>query len=321
MYYQSFLHEYFKIQPAYQNLVDEISFLLEKKAKDAGIEISHVAKRVKSSESVSEKIRRKKYDNPLKQITDLAGVRLVYLYLDDFEKIEKIIREAFIVVEKVDKSHEEPDRFGYLANHFIVKVRKPVVGERYSLLKGLKCEIQVRTVVQDSWAILSHHLIYKSKKEIPKRLVRKIHSLAAVLENSDLQFNQIEEERRGYLAKLYDPAVSLSDLKKEESNKDSIIAFLRRKYPDMELESYERHQEAVLRNIDFNKYNTLGAIDNILEDTKEIRSSYQRDDDFQGSSLAQLALAIGCIDSDYRRTTVFGKSAYSLFETFDDVDR
>tara|TARA_R110001599_G_scaffold179172_1_gene371685 strand:+ start:83 stop:1057 length:975 start_codon:yes stop_codon:yes gene_type:complete len=311
-----YMQEYFKLAPACGNLIDEISFVLEKRLGDAGVEIAHTAKRVKSAESFLEKIERKNYRNPIKETTDLAGVRVVFLYLDDFNKIEEIIKKSFIVVEKIDKVKEDIDRFGYLASHYIVKVRKPVVGERYSLLKGLKCEIQIRTVVQDSWAILSHHLMYKNEKDIPQILKRRVHQLAAVLENADQQFNDIEEKRRNYLSRLSDPNIKLEELMKEESNKDSILVYLKRKFPELPVSSFDGHAETVMVRFDVEAYPKLKEIDKILEKTQLARSNYSNEED-EVSALSHLALALGCVDRRYRELTKFGDSAILVFEEFD----
>jgi ppGpp synthetase/RelA/SpoT-type nucleotidyltranferase len=68
--------------------------------------------------SFAEKISRKEYDEPLAEVTDLAGVRLVFLYKNDQPQIEEIIESEFAVIEKVDKVDEqEADQFGYGALH------------------------------------------------------------------------------------------------------------------------------------------------------------------------------------------------------------
>jgi ppGpp synthetase/RelA/SpoT-type nucleotidyltranferase len=61
---------------------------------------------------------------------------------------------------------------------------------RYDDLKKLVCEIQVRTVLQDAWAIIDHHLSYKQESDVPKILRRKLNSLAGLVETAHDQFDQ-----------------------------------------------------------------------------------------------------------------------------------
>ena len=53
-------------------------------------------------------------------------------------------------------------------------------------------ELQIRTVVQDSWSTLDHKIKYK--KSIPAALKRRINTLAALFELADREFRQVREE-------------------------------------------------------------------------------------------------------------------------------
>ena len=175
------IREFLNQQPDYEQLCTEVAYTLSKRLSDAKIGISAVMCRAKTLESFLEKIDRKHYQNPLTEITDFAGVRVVYLYPGDFPTVEKIICEEFEVLEKVDKLHEkEEDRFGYGAIHFLLRLGKPSTGARYDHLKNLVCELQVRTVLQDAWAIIDHHLAYKKESDVPTLLRRKLNSLAGL---------------------------------------------------------------------------------------------------------------------------------------------
>lgn len=109
------------------------------------------------------------------------------------------------------------------------------------LLRDMVCEVQVRTILQDSWAILDHHLRYKSPAQIPSSMRREIHSLAAAIESADRQFDDIESRRRNYLRKLQDHKVSLSTMLKEEANRDSIAVLPQKEVSDLTLAVSEKH--------------------------------------------------------------------------------
>ena len=54
--------------------------------------------------------------------------------------------------------------------------------------EGLKCEIQIRSVLQHAWAEIEHDLGYKSELTIPKEVRRSFSRLAGLLELGDKEF-------------------------------------------------------------------------------------------------------------------------------------
>jgi ppGpp synthetase/RelA/SpoT-type nucleotidyltranferase len=81
-----------------------------------------VTSRTKSLESFVEKIERKGYSNPGKEMTDLCGIRIITFIEADVARVGDVIRKAFKVHEhlSLDKSTElESDRLGYRSVHFI----------------------------------------------------------------------------------------------------------------------------------------------------------------------------------------------------------
>lgn len=80
-------------------------------------------------------------------------------------------------------------------------------GERLNLrenqpFKGLKCEIQIRSVLQHAWAEIEHDLGYKSEITIPKNIRRNFSRLAGMLEIADKEFQEIRESLTTYKAEV-----------------------------------------------------------------------------------------------------------------------
>jgi ppGpp synthetase/RelA/SpoT-type nucleotidyltranferase len=216
-------------RPDYEQLCAEVRYILEKRLRAEGIEVASITSRAKTLTSFLEKVGREARRDPLSEITDLAGARVVCLYRSDLATIEQVIREQFQVKEKVDKLEEQgADRFGYGAVHYVVSLGKRSSGARYDDLKGLLCEIQTRTVAQDAWAIISHHLLYKHESAVPSTLRRKLNSLAGVFETADDQFEALRLQREAYLREIEEKAAEPSG---QELNLDTLSAYLRWKYP------------------------------------------------------------------------------------------
>src|SRR4051812_23280599 len=75
-------------QSDYIQLCSEIAYILKKRLSESQIEISSISNRAKTLKSFLEKITRKTYENPFEEVSDFAGVRIVYLYQNDLKKIE-----------------------------------------------------------------------------------------------------------------------------------------------------------------------------------------------------------------------------------------
>lgn len=168
------------------------------------IPISKIEARVKDREECIRKFNLK-YRGALEEnknpysirdhITDLVGVRIVCLYEDHIESIGRLLSEEFEVIEVTDKiaSVENTEgSFGYKGLHFDVRLMAPRLDlPEYRLYSNIPFEIQVRTIVQDSWSVLDHKIKYK--KAIPIRLKRRINTLAALFELADREFREIRE--------------------------------------------------------------------------------------------------------------------------------
>jgi ppGpp synthetase/RelA/SpoT-type nucleotidyltranferase len=266
------IKKYLEEYANYQLLCREIAYILEKELKKAGIEFSAVTNRVKSLESFAEKIFRKKYEDPLKGITDIAGTRVVYLYRNDFKAIEKILRSAFEVIEKVDKIADQGvDRFGYGAIHFLLKLGKTSSGARYDDLKNYVCELQVRTVLQDAWAVIDHHLVYKHESGIPSKLKRKLNAMAGSFELADSQFDNIRTERESYLKKIKKMRVS-KQLLGQEINYDTVNTYLQQRFPRNLNSPTTTHY--ILQRLRRAKFKKISNLHHALSKTEKARLAY-----------------------------------------------
>ena len=196
------LKEYDKQCKLYENFASKVKTLVEELVANENIIYNSITSRIKTRASLEDKITRKnnKYKT-LGNITDIAGVRVITYYSDDVDRVAKIIEQNFNVDKKnsIDKRKAmEPDRFGYCSVHYIVQFNQ----ERLNLpenqaYKDIKCEIQIRTVLQHAWAEIEHDLGYKSEFSVPTEIRRNFSRLAGLLEIGDKEFLEI----RNFLTK------------------------------------------------------------------------------------------------------------------------
>ena len=203
------LQELISIHTTYTPVLCELikSLLISERIKFHVVE-----QRTKERDSVENKISRKKIDD-FDSITDFSGIRVILYYQDDIDKVDSLIRSNFAIDEpnSINKAHIlENNEFGYLSIHYIVQLDKKRKGlPEWKQYSKLKAEIQVRTVLQHSWASISHELSYKRSIDIPKELSRKLFRLAGLFELADEQFLTIRNEHED----LEDKIQSISDEK------------------------------------------------------------------------------------------------------------
>ncbi len=150
--------------------------------------------RTKTVASYANKLDTVKYSRD--RMKDLTGVRIVGYVKSDVKKIEKIIRSHFTIDESEtkDKSKElKPDQFGYRGIHFIGTFsnnRKNLT--EYRKFSGMRIEIQIKTILEHTWAQIEHDRNYKYKT-IPEDLQRGFSQTAGLLEVADEMFETISK--------------------------------------------------------------------------------------------------------------------------------
>ena len=164
--------------------------------------IEHISSRIKSKESIYKKLNKKglapTYENLVKTINDVAGLRIICSFIPDIYKIVEMLEnmQDINVLKKKDYV-TTPKESGYSSYHLIVSV--PV-----SLSVGtidVKVEIQIRTMAMDFWASLEHKINYKYDKNVPKSVKKELRDCAKMTQKldkrmSNLGKNLMEDEKQ-----------------------------------------------------------------------------------------------------------------------------
>lgn len=202
-------------------------------AKEGKISSNYkITSRTKKPESYKGKITRpnKDYTDPLHQITDLAGVKIIFNTTKDqkafnTEFVKRIggLRDDENSANLRDEKYEKR-QFGYLGIHHIVWFDESLLdgkitwenreidgettlidewenGERLLAAKGVakeqlkdfRAEIQTMTFLQYIWAEIEHKVRYKPDKKLDKETERIFDRIAALLELSDAAFEELLE--------------------------------------------------------------------------------------------------------------------------------
>jgi len=135
--------------------------------------------RVKDIEKLEEKLIRKKnegkvYDG-LKEIEDLAGIRIIF-YLESDK--DQFIRDIFDEISGDLKLEENKKETGYEATHIVAGLGpKRLHLSEYRKFDGLKYEIQLTSILHHAWAEIEHDIFYKEGAEIKKLHPKKLKHL------------------------------------------------------------------------------------------------------------------------------------------------
>lgn len=135
--------------------------------------IETIKTRLKSPESIMEKLRRKDLDFSLESVesnlNDVAGIRVICPFIEDIYLLcDCLLSQDDIKLIKKKDYIEKPKPNGYRSLHLIVEVPIFLQNEK----KMMKVEVQLRTIAMDFWASLEHQLRYK--KDLPEELTEQL---------------------------------------------------------------------------------------------------------------------------------------------------
>ncbi|KFI99044.1 RelA/SpoT domain-containing protein [Bifidobacterium subtile] len=199
------ISEFVDLMQVYEGAMYEISTKLDVLDSEFQVRfehnpIHHLERRLKSVDSILEKLGRKELPPTTQSIKDnlfdVAGIRVICNYRDDVYSVSNYLSaQSDIQVLRVKDYIKNPKQNGYRSLHVIYAV--PVFlssGAHYTPV-----EVQFRTIAMDYWASLEHALRYKT--DLPDaRLNEHSQTLldcARSLQNVEAQMQNIHRDING----------------------------------------------------------------------------------------------------------------------------
>ncbi len=156
--------------------------------------IEHVNSRIKSPQSIVNKMHRQHLEvtieNMTEYINDIAGVRIVCSFTPDIYRIAGMLagqQDIKVLTTKDYIKHPKPN--GYRSYHMIISV--PVYLSE--CCRDVKVEIQIRTVAMDFWASLEHKINYKFAGHAPEHMTNQLKSCADIVAELDNRMFTLNE--------------------------------------------------------------------------------------------------------------------------------
>jgi putative GTP pyrophosphokinase len=182
----------------YQSAIMEVSTKFEVldneySVKKAYNPIHHMVSRIKSLNSIIDKIERKGLPmefESISKLTDIAGIRVVCNYIDDVYNVaESLLRQDDIRLIRTTDYIKNPKPSGYRSLHHVVEV--PVFLSQKTCY--IPVEIQFRTIAMDTWATLEHQLKYKNKTDLSSDVIQELKDCAMTMAEIDDKMEKIHK--------------------------------------------------------------------------------------------------------------------------------
>ncbi len=154
--------------------------------------IHHIESRLKSPRSIVTKLRRRSEevsaDSARRNLTDIAGVRVVCCYIEDVYRIADLLlhQDDITLLRKTDYI-KNPKENGYRSLHLVIQI--PIFLSDHT--ERVPVEVQLRTEGMDFWASLEHQIRYKSAKSVSPELQTQLRECAESLAEIDIKMQKI----------------------------------------------------------------------------------------------------------------------------------
>lgn len=198
--WQETIEEFLTMRFRYQSAMREVRTKLEILDDEFSMRhsrnpIHHMESRIKTPNSILQKLRRKGLaptpQSAMDNLHDIAGIRVVCAYLNDTYAIAELLgKQDDLRILRVRDYIKCPKPNGYRSLHLIVEV--PVFLSSGKEL--LPVEVQIRTIAMDFWASLEHQLRYKEVTSVPESLNQQLCDAAERIAALDSEMQHIHDQ-------------------------------------------------------------------------------------------------------------------------------
>lgn len=198
--FQHMVDEFFSVQSRYSAAIREVQTKLEILDDEFQMRhrrnpIHHMQSRLKSIQSMMEKLKRRHYpvsiSSAVENLQDIAGVRVICSYVQDVYTIANLlVGQDDVHLIRMSDYIREPKANGYRSLHLIIEI--PVFLSEGRIL--VPVEVQIRTIAMDFWATLEHSLRYKAQENIPQHISDELQRVATDIASLDQRMQAIHDQ-------------------------------------------------------------------------------------------------------------------------------
>ena len=205
--FQRLMDEFFAIQCRYSAAMKEVQTKLEIlddefQARHRRNPIHHIESRMKSIQSITEKLRRKgepvTMQSAVDNLTDIAGIRVICSYVQDVYTVANLLTsQDDVKLVRTRDYIQQPKANGYRSLHLIIEI--PVFLQEGRV--PVPVEVQIRTIAMDFWASLEHSMRYKASGKVPADICAELQEAGEDIAALDSRMQAIHDRIETLLAK------------------------------------------------------------------------------------------------------------------------
>lgn len=185
------LERYARERPRFERAGKQVVELMKEILAPTGIAPT-LSYRAKDLASFRQKIQLKGYADPWAETTDKVGVRAVVQRASHVDDIASAISaDARLEIWNITDKRAALDDATMAYSGLHLDVYAPAEEEDR---ERISCEIQIRTIAQDAWSVVSHKLVYKPDVPLPTQDRRSIMRLVALVELFDGEVERVMEK-------------------------------------------------------------------------------------------------------------------------------
>jgi putative GTP pyrophosphokinase len=159
--------------------------------------IDRISVRAKSVERFVAKAEKeidgkRRYDDPLTQIQDQLGARIVTFYKCDVDRLTTEVLRYFRHIESVQIVPDSESEFGYEGRHFILFLPRDIFDDEVKEEESITFfELQIKTLFQHAWSEAEHDLGYKPTTILTSDQKKRLAFTAAQAWGADQIFDDL----------------------------------------------------------------------------------------------------------------------------------
>ena len=161
--------------------------------------IEHISSRLKSLDSVVDKMQRKgvepSFDTIRETITDIAGVRVTCSFVSDAYRIFELLTAQRDIRVSEGQGLHQPSRRRTATRACTSSSRCRCSSRRARTPCAV--EVQIRTIAMDFWASLEHKIYYKYDRQMPEELLDGLTDAARTAAELDARMERLHREVHG----------------------------------------------------------------------------------------------------------------------------
>ena len=135
-----------------------------------------------------------KYANPIDEIQDQVGARIVTFYVSDVKRVADEVTKYLRPIENQKIVPDSESEFGYVGQHFVMHMPEDLFDND---IPESECpnffELQIKTLFQHAWSEANHDLVYKPDTPLTPDQKRCIAYSAAQAWGADRMFDTLHQ--------------------------------------------------------------------------------------------------------------------------------